>query len=124
MVAEEEIGMFKHGDFTSHSGLTLPFKVDCDDLTDEDIECFVKIINSRAKFGVVIGVPTGGLRLAEALKPYCIPEGGILIVDDVLTTGSSMEKHYVFGAEGIVLFARGECPPWVYPIWSLDPTWW
>lgn len=45
-----------------------------------------------------------------------------VIVDDVLTTGESMEEmrlHYSSRTIGVVLFARGKCPDWVTPIFSL-----
>jgi orotate phosphoribosyltransferase len=46
-----------------------------------------------------------------------------LIVDDVLTTGKSMEemrkKHSNVLTIGVVLFARGKCPKWVEPIFNM-----
>lgn len=57
--------------------------------------------------------------MAVALKPYATGEG-LLIVDDVLTTGRSMEKQRSKReAKGIVLFARGPCPLWVEAVWML-----
>lgn len=65
-------------------------------------------------------MPRGGLRLAEALKLY-VTEGALLIVDDVLTTGASMEE-FRNGREalGAVIFARGHCPSWVVPLFQMD----
>jgi hypothetical protein len=50
-----------------------------------------------------------------------------LIVDDVLTTGASMEaaRAKLWPGSlplGVVIFARGPCPDWVWPIFRLDPT--
>ncbi len=52
-------------------------------------------------------MPIGGLRLAQAMQPYVSSSGPLLIVDDVLTTGQSMEKHRA-GREaiGAVIFMR------------------
>jgi pyrimidine operon attenuation protein/uracil phosphoribosyltransferase len=66
----------------------------------------------------VIGVPQGGLRLAKACRKYAIEHHAVvLIVDDVLTTGASMEderkKHRDRPVIGVVLFARGPRPGWV-----------
>lgn len=75
----------------------------------------------------VVPVPEGGVRLAEALSCIVQKNGGFLdtapliIVDDVLTTGASMEE--VRGENtnvvGIVVFARGPCPQWVIPLFHM-----
>ena len=67
------------------------------------------------------GVPTGGTRLADALGPYKTDEGVDLIVDDVLSTGASMEeaRKQFLDPIGVVIFARGQCPDWVYPVFEM-----
>ena len=48
---------------------------------------------------------------------------GMLIVDDVFTTGASMEALHTPGDIGAVVFARGLCPSWITPLfqmWSCD----
>lgn len=111
--------MFNTGTFTSHSGKTLSFKIECDDLTTDDLNTLAQIVGQRFKFGSVIGVPKGGLRFARALIPYCTT-GPILVVDDVLTTGKSMEEYRVTENDvGVVIFARGPCPVWIHPIFTL-----
>lgn len=129
------MNLFQHGEFTGNSGVSLPFKIDCDALSDGDIDCLARIIGGWYKgwaLGEVVGVPRGGLRLAEAVKRYVKADGHNgwrpnLIVDDVLTTGESMKRLWserypnryssVYGA---VIFARGPCPEWVRPILTLD----
>ena len=89
--------LFELGSFTSHSGLQLDWKINCDALTDDDWECLAYIAVKELQgyhlgvFGMVEGVPTGGLKFAQALQKYVTPDSEILlIVDDVCTTGRSM----------------------------------
>lgn len=104
------------GEFRSHSGLTLPFKVECDALTKEDLDTAAAYIAKVVgPFSAVEGVPRGGLRLANALWPHSHQGGGLLIVDDVWTTGASMhEQRAGRKAKGAVLFA------WNIPDWWVD----
>jgi orotate phosphoribosyltransferase len=127
--------LIKFGSFTSHSGLTLPWKIDCDNLSNNDIEAFAAIISGQFSFKEVVGVPTGGLRLAKALKKYSKEKAcNILIVDDVLTTGKSMNEYYnkimqdkklqdMLNIYGVVLFARGVCPSWIVSLFQLNQLW-
>ena len=122
------MALFETGDFKLHSGGSSSFKIDCDALTDEDWQTLAKIISDRFRFGKVVGIPTGGLKLAEALEPY-ISEGEkrILFVDDVLTTGGSMrEMRAKWGGTGfgVVVFARGKCPYWIIPMFSMSAGFW
>lgn len=115
--------------FISHAGNELQYKIECDALTDEDWECVAYIIakEKNIRFGSIIGVAQGGLKLAKACARYLDPMLSaldVLIVDDVLTTGSSMEKSKeqansikgIRSIQGAVLFARGECAEWITPI--------
>ena len=129
------MSLFQENDFISHSGLTLSWKIDCDSLNDEDIQTLAGIIGNRYGFKKVIGIPSGGDRLASALKQYEDPElWSTLIVDDVLTTGASMEEaRENLGDDmvmGVVIFSRmiaEDCPSWIKPLfqaWDLeDPDW-
>jgi len=122
--------LFVKKTFTLHSGNISHWKIECDALTDEDIETIAYIISNRILFKKVIGVPRGGFRIAKALEKYKSKDGWCLIVDDVLTTGNSMDEarrscgEDVDNIMGIVIFARGECPSWVMPVFRLYDYLW
>ena len=111
------MSLFLFGSFALHSGGRTDFKIDCDALTDGDWYALAARIARRVSaFGSVEGVPRGGLKLAEMLKGYCTA-GPVLIVDDVLTTGASMEQQRAGrDAMGVVVFARGPVPSWIEPL--------
>lgn len=117
--------LFQTGYFILHSGQRSNFKIDCDALSDEDIKSLANIISRKFVFRKVIGIPRGGLRLAKALEKFVdITSEIILIVDDVLTTGQSMEEARAeFSKEGnvwgVVIFARNRPPDWVVPIFRM-----
>lgn len=122
----EGLSLIEFGWFSTHAKFQLPWKIDCDALSDDDIDAIVKIIRWKFSFGDVYGVPRGGLRLAAALRPFCLEGYPLLIVDDVLTTGNSMKQarrdQNLAGenAIGIVIFARGQCPSWVWSIFAVN----
>lgn len=113
--------LFKLETFISHSKEILRWKIECDALTTDDWKCLAWVTRARiGSFGSVEGVPAGGCYLANWLEPY-ITRGPLLIVDDVLTTGQSMEEHRAQRAAiGAVIFARGPCPKWITPIFQLS----
>ncbi len=87
------MNLFESGEFTLSSGAASAFRIECDALTQEDVETLALMISQMVgPFSDVIGVPRGGLRLAEALKPAAVLVGPVLIVDDVLTTGASITR--------------------------------
>lgn len=123
------MSLFQLGDFTLHSGRKSRFKIDCDYLTDSDMQALAAMMAAALPpFKRVEGIPRGGLRLAEALQPYCQPGDAVrpsakvrewLIVDDVWTTGGSLmriirEKSagltFVDSVIGAVIFARSPMP--------------
>lgn len=114
------MSLFIQGGFRLHSGALSAWKIECDNLTDEDIETLALMLSEALpRFGSVEGIPRGGLRIAEAMEPY-VTTGPPLIVDDVLTTGRSMEeKRAGREAIGAVLFQRGPGLPWVSPLFAM-----
>jgi orotate phosphoribosyltransferase len=110
------MSLFQHGPFTSTSGITLPYKIECDALTDEDWEVIAQqALDILPPFRWVYGVPRGGLRLAALLQFHrSSMSKTALFVDDVWTTGGSMRKAIRgLGVEkwmGYVAFARGPLP--------------
>ena len=121
----ESMTLFQTGKFTLHSGEHSRFKIDCDALTDADWESLARMVARYYQFHAAIGIPNGGLKFAKALGRYNKweePDAPILIVDDVLTTGASMElmRSKVYeDTVGVVVFARGPCPAWVHPIFQM-----
>lgn len=117
--------MFNTKDFTTHSGEKGTWKIECDDLTDNDLQTLAKLISDKIWFSEVHGIPTGGEKLAAALKQYERPGGCFLIVDDVLTTGRSMnEARKKFGklnTTGVVIFSRKKLDEyhWIKAIFQL-----
>jgi len=124
-IQEARKPLFQIGDFTLHSGEKSNWKVECDVLTKEDWECLAAMIAERCQFKDVIGIPEGGLNLRDYLSLSCTKDDSLptLIVDDVLTTGNSMEEarsHIKGEVIGHVVFARGKCPEWIKALWQLD----
>lgn len=122
--------LFRFGDFTLQSGEQSRWKIDCDDLTDEDITALAYLIATRKKpFASVSGIPTGGTRLATELGKYSSPDGTYhLVVDDVYTTGASMDEYaenYTgdLPLHGVVVFSRSvSVANWVDILfWLSDP---
>lgn len=121
------MNLFEKKKWTMHSGETSDFKIECDVLTSDDWDTIAYLISKHVSFVNVVGVPRGGLALAKALRKYKNTLGPLLIVDDVLTTGASMEdekdvylERYNNNIVGVVVFARGKCPNWVTPIFSMN----
>jgi orotate phosphoribosyltransferase len=119
--------LFQSGMFKLASGTVSRFKIECDALTPNDWEALAEQIANRCEeFGAVLGVPTGGEPLAEALKGYR-SRGALLVVDDVLTTGDSIlatlrhHRNYLGGVTGWVVFARGPCPAGVHALFQMAP---
>lgn len=126
------MSLFKLKKFTSHSGLFLNWKIDCDALSYKDWKTLAKIISDKYPFKNVYGIPRGGVKLARALQPYIDHSSPfILIVDDVLTTGNSMERmrhqHVditpIKNIIGVVVFARHKPADWIKPLFTLGKGW-
>jgi len=124
------MNLFKKGEIKLHSGKISDFKIECDALSYDDLDTLAYLVSKKIKFVVVNGVPQGGLKFAEALRKYKSETGPVLIVDDVLTTGNSMNEERARVSKllslnskkdfkGVVIFARGKCPKWVTPIFQM-----
>ncbi len=127
--------LLQRGTFTLSSGAVSGFKLVCDAFIEENAdELAWAICEMVGPFGSVEGIPRGGLRLAEALRPPLTsatagfqPVSGLplLLVDDVFTTGGSMERHRGGrDAVGVVVFARGPLPSWIRAIFSMPECFW
>jgi len=120
--------LFQKKNLILNSGLSSDFKIECDALTDKDIECLSYLISKKIQFKSVFGVPTGGIKIQKELEKYCINDDNlpILICDDVLTTGGSMERFKESlslsdkNVKGIVLFSRGNCPNWIDSLFKMN----
>ena len=122
--------LFQSLNFKSHSGLNLSWKIEMDALTDPEWFTIKKMIMEiTPPFREAVGIPRGGDKLGDLLNEHATgkEEDPICIVDDVLTTGESME-HFLsqyqrnrrsFTAIGWVVFARTRCPDWVTPLFQM-----
>ncbi len=126
------MNLFMFGDYTLNSGAKSRWKLECDALIVEDIKALAEMIRQMVGgFSSVEGVPTGGLRLAAELRRFAGFSGPHLIVDDVLTTGGSMERtkdqHLAThggNVIGAVVFARGQCPHWIKAVFQMSEVFW
>lgn len=115
--------LFQWGQFVLSSGQKSNLKIECDALTDDDWTCIANHLGIYAReFATVVGVPRGGLKLARKMRSHCEnPDGYRLVVDDVLTTGGSMINAMDQpGDRGLVLFARGDLPPNVGALFTMN----
>ena len=135
------MNLFQLGDFKLHSGEKSSYKIECDALTNDDWKALASIVFKMVGlFSSVEGVPEGGLKLAKELSFFVSNTGPHLIVDDVLTTGASMEALWqknladsfyspyrtIDGKAivGVVIFARGPCLPWIRPLFQIHERLW
>ena len=122
--------LFKSINFKSHSGLDLSWKIECDVLLDSEWFTISKmILELTPPFREAVGIPEGGVKLGELLNEHATgnEKDPICIVDDVLTTGKSMEyfleqysrNRVPFVAIGWVVFARVRTPSWVQALFQM-----
>ena len=121
--------LFQSIDFKSHSGLDLTWKIEMDAISDAEWQTIAKMILELAPpFKEAIGIPRGGVKLGKLLNLHGTGkrEDPICIVDDVLTTGESMNdfktkrqwrnpSNYI----GWVVFARNKPPKWVKALFQM-----
>lgn len=92
--------LFTSGDFISHAGLPLKWKIECDAIRPEEWDCLAQMIMDYQKepFGKVVGIPRGGKALEGAMEKYVTPGNDkTMVVDDVYTTGQSFSDFYLNG---------------------------
>lgn len=120
--------LFRSGHFILASGATSPWKIECEALTEADWTGLAVMMMEAlipGPFGQVEGVPHGGIPLANALQPYADDQSRtLLVVDDVWTTGKSMER-YIDGiptdlrVARAVAFARRPPPPNIMALFTM-----
>ena len=125
----ENIKLFQTTDFKSHSGLDLSWKIECDALQDGEWFTLSKMIMEISPpFSKAVGIPRGGVKLGDLLNVHGTGKrtDPICIVDDVITTGESMNdfkrtKHWREPTEyiGWVVFARTTPPDWVNVLFQM-----
>jgi len=119
--------LFQSVNFRSHSGLDLTWKIEMDALTAPEWYTLSQmILDLSSPFREAVGIPRGGVHLGQLLTQYGTGKSTdpILIVDDVLTTGVSMEeykKEYFVNKDAIgwVVFARGYPPSWCKALFQM-----
>lgn len=122
--------LFRAGEFVLASGRTATWKIDCAALTPADWQGLALILKPRVlPFDRVMGVPTGGLPFADALREHETEDAyRILVVDDVWTTGGSMDRFicdtfsgwtYAPKIQRAVVFARKPPPPTVVALFTM-----
>ena len=88
--------LFQIGDFVSHAGLPLSWKIECDALVKDEWRCIARMIMEyqTEPFRYAVGIPRGGVHLAFALNAHASdnPEHRVIVCDDVYTTGASFKE--------------------------------
>jgi len=109
MVFRTGADLFEVGDFTSHAGLPLAWKIECDAIRPEWWDGLARMIMDyqTEPFSKVVGIPRGGMALAHAMKKYVTPgDHPWMVVDDVYTTGTSFRE---FCTDNQTMFAYKWC---------------
>lgn len=131
------MSLFQWGDFTLHSGAKTWWRIDCDSLTDSEIELIAKLMYKKVGAFNLVTSPTSHPgsavpRLVQAISKYSLPLMSVpiqcLIVDDVFTTGTSItevktkliQQNHNPSIKGAVIFARGQCFSWVSPLFQYE----
>ncbi len=124
--------LFVEETFVGHSGGTLHWKIEMDALTNAEWKCIARMIMEHQKdfFQAAIGIPRGGLKLSGYLNEYATQNSKdpYLLVDDVLTTGGSMEQYRDEHLKekdviGWVVFARTAPQEWVKALFQMPECW-
>ena len=72
MVHRTSAKLFEDGDFISHAGLPLAWKIECDAIRPEEWLTLAKMIREYEpqKWSKAVGIPRGGVALGNALAAY------------------------------------------------------
>ena len=109
MVFRTGADLFEVGDFTSHAGNKLAWKIECDAIRPEWWDGLARMIMDyqTEPFSKVVGIPRGGLPLQYAMEKYVTPgDHPWMVVDDVYTTGTSFRE---FCTDNQTMFAYKWC---------------
>ena len=127
--------LFQEKDFVGHSGENLHWKIEMDALSYTEWQCIARMIlpyTEHTPFREVLGIPRGGKILADILQKSSTgnPSDPYLVVDDVLTTGGSMEEFKIkrqwrnpTDYIGWTVFARTPPPDWVNVLFQMPKHW-
>lgn len=121
MVFRTGADLFEVGDFTSHAGLPLAWKIECDAIRPEWWDGLARMIMDyqTEPFSKVVGIPRGGMALAHAMEKYVTPgDHPWMVVDDVYTTGTSFRE---FCTDNQTMFAYKWCAFARKPIEDNEP---
>lgn len=130
------MSLLRWGKIQLHSGGESWWSLDCDDLSDSELAVCAKMISLKnGPFAQAVEPSShhgsAAPRLASILNQVYATHhigDGLIAVDDVLTTGASLEelrkelqRQYpnADAVRGYVIFARGDCPDWITPIFRL-----
>ena len=124
--------LFIEQDFIGHSGDELHWKIECEALFPNEWKCIARMIMEyqTEPFQAAIGIPRGGLKLSGYLNQYATQNSNdpYLLVDDVLTTGGSMEQYKEEHLKekdviGWVVFARTKPADWSKSLFQMPRVW-
>ena len=124
--------LFIEKEFIGHSGGQLHWKIEMDSLTDAEWKCIARMIMEHEKrfIQAAIGIPRGGLKLGQYLNEYATHNSNdpYLLVDDVLTTGGSMEEYKKEHFKdknviGWVVFSRTKPASWINALFQMPINW-
>ena len=106
--------LFEVGDFVSHAGKELPWKIECDAIRPEWWDALARMVMDYQDrpFYKAVGIPRGGVPFAQAMNKYASgdPNDQIMICDDVFTTGTSFKD---FIRENFPEWTMGQGYRWV-----------
>ncbi len=139
-IPSEDQNLIQIGEFPLHSGGVSQLKFELDKFTISDWEAIAYLASRVFKFQYVVGIPTGGMRLAQAMAKYATndPDDPVALVDDVWTTGGSMRSAHeeimetlplhkqlkaARGIIGVIAIARSYVDEWVHPFLTMGKEW-